>query len=180
MCQRTRWGYCGFAHPDPSPPAQPHQERPQTSPALPSAPRQPQLVTPLPSSKPRSWRHLAKLYNCKQSVTALFVIILHLKEQDELNELIKWLPVKARAALHRRPAGPARAHAYGGWPRCRRPWQRAGSGPASCPVPQDSSEVKTCEERAFCLRTLDETKTTHSSGFMPHFLFINKLLAVKT
>ena len=39
-------------------------------------------------------------------MTALFVIILHLKEQDELNELIKWLPVKAGAALHRRPAGP--------------------------------------------------------------------------
>lgn len=47
-----------------------------------------------PSSQPGSPRHLAKLYNCKQSVTALFAIILHLKEQDELNELIKWLPVK--------------------------------------------------------------------------------------
>lgn len=48
-----------------------------------------------PSSQPRSPRHSAKLYNCKQSVTALFAIILRLKEQDELNELIKWLPVKA-------------------------------------------------------------------------------------
>lgn len=33
---------------------------------------------------------------------------------------------------------------------------------------------------ALCLGTLDKTKTTHSSGFMPHFLFINKLLAVET
>lgn len=32
---------------------------------------------------------------------------------------------------------------------------------------------------AFCLSALDKTKTTHSSGFMPDFLFINKLLAVK-
>ncbi len=50
-------------------------------------------------------------------------------------------------------------------------------------VPRDGEREKwreRGEREAFCLSTLDKTKTTHSSGFMPHFLFINKLLAVKT
>lgn len=54
----------------------------------------------------------------------------------------------------------------------------------SCPCRSLEMEREKRRERgereAFCLSTLDKTKTTHSSGFMPHFLFINKLLAVKT
>lgn len=60
------------------------------------------------SPQPRSPRRRAQFCNRKQSVTALFVIIPRLKEQDELNELIKRLPVNAGAAwrlMHMQGAG---------------------------------------------------------------------------
>lgn len=66
---------------------------------------------------------------------------------------------------------------------------RGARGSAALQIPGDGKK-RECEHKegkrrqnrareAFCLSALDKTKTTHSSGFMPDFLFINKLLAVK-
>lgn len=113
LCPHTNGSTTPFL--DTQPLTQPCQSHTKDIPNLPSPSPAAALALPsLPCWQPRSQRHLAKLYNCKQSVTALFVIIPPLKEQDELNELIKWLPVRAGAAVPRQV--PHGAHAYGGCP----------------------------------------------------------------